>query len=47
MCWETSQKVIQVRDNGHLGQGKDEKRNKQICKIFRRLKLETLGKEMG
>lgn len=46
MCWETSQKVIQVRDNGNLGQGKDEERNKQICKIFRRLKLETLGKEM-
>lgn len=45
MCWETSQKAIQVRDNGNLGQGKDEERDKQICKIFR-LKLGTLGKEM-
>lgn len=46
MCWETTQKAIQVRDNGSLGQGKDEERNKQVCKIFRRLKLGTLGKEM-
>lgn len=46
VCWETTQKAIQVRDNGSLSQGKDEERNKQICKIFRRLKLGTLGKEM-
>lgn len=46
MCWKTSQKTMQVTDNGNLGQGNDEERNKQICKILRRLKLGRVGKEM-
>lgn len=37
---------MQVTDNGNLGQGNDEERNKQICKILRRLKLGRVGKEM-
>jgi hypothetical protein len=46
VCWKTSQKAMQVTDNGNLGQGNDEERSKQICKILRRLKLGRLGKEI-
>lgn len=46
MCLlEDSQKAMQVTDNGNLGQGNDEERNKQIYKILR-LKLGRVGKEM-
>lgn len=37
---------MQVTDNGNLGQGIDEEKNKQICKILRRLKLGRFGKEI-
>lgn len=45
MCLlEDSQKAMQVTDNGNLGQGNDEERNKQIYKILR-LKLGRVGKK--
>lgn len=44
-CWKTSQKAMQVTNNGNLGLGNDEERNKQIYKILR-LKLGRVGKKM-
>lgn len=43
LCAGTSQKAIEVRESGSLGQGKD----KDICKLFGRLKLGRLGKEVA